>query len=330
MSEGSTRTAARWSPSAVGDLTGTTVLVTGANSGIGFEAAVQLARAGATVVLTARDPLRGDEALGQLRVTVPGAQASLERLDLADLASVRALAERLAGTLDRVDVLVNNAGVMATPRRTTVDGFELQLGTNHLGHFALTGLLLPLLLAGAGPASARSGPGTGVPRVVTVSSGVHRSGRINRDDLMGERTYRPWRAYGQSKLANLLFMNELQCRADAAGVPLLSVAAHPGYAATNLQAVGPQMSGNRLAGRVVDLANRFLAQSAEQGAWPTVRAVSDPEAAGGDYFGPDGFGESRGRPTRVGMSDAARDPQTAAWLWQRSVELTGVDYPALG
>ena len=318
-----------WSQSWADDLTGTTVLVTGANSGIGYQAALQLARAGARVLLTSRDPLRGDEALGQLRVTVPGADVALEQLDLADLASVRALAGRLAGSTGRLDVLVNNAGVMATPRRTTADGFELQLGTNHLGHFALTGLLLPLLLAGVGPASARGADGAGVPRVVTVSSSMHRSGRIHRDDLMGERSYRPWRAYGQSKLANLLFMTELQRRADAAGVPLVSVAAHPGYAATNLQSVGPQMSGSRLGARMMDLGNRLFAQSAEQGAWPTVRAAADPAAAGGDYYGPSGFGESRGAPTKVGMSAAARDAGTAGWLWERSVELTGVDYLAL-
>ena len=324
-----TRAADRWDLQGIGDLTGTAVLVTGANSGIGYQAALQFARAGARVLLTSRDPLRGDEALGRLRVAVPAADVSLERLDLADLASVRALADRLAGSLDRLDVLVNNAGVMATPHRTTADGFELQLGTNHLGHFALTGLLLPLLLRGHGPASARSDPEHGVPRVVTVSSGAHRMGTISRDDLMAERRYRPWRAYGQSKLANLLFMLDLQRRADAAGAPLVSVAAHPGYAATNLQAVGPAMSGSRLMGRLSDVGNRLLAQSAEQGAWPTLRAATDPQAAGGDYFGPDGLGESRGRPKRVGMSAAARDADTASWLWQRSVELTGVDYSEL-
>jgi NAD(P)-dependent dehydrogenase (short-subunit alcohol dehydrogenase family) len=302
------------------------VLVTGANSGIGYQAAVRLARQGARVLLTSRDPLRGDEALGQLRVAVPGADVSLELLDLADLGTVRALADRLAGSLDRLDLLVNNAGVMATPRRTTADGFELQLGTNHLGHFALTGLLLPLLLRGAGPTTARFADGTGVPRVVTVSSSAHRMGTISRDDLMGERRYRPWAAYGQSKLANLLFVLELQRRADAAGVPLLAVAAHPGYAATNLLAAGPAMTGSKLMARVSELGNRLLAQSAEQGAWPTLRAATDPAATGGDYYGPDGLGESRGRPKRVGMASAAKDLDTAGWLWQRSAELTGVDY----
>ena len=305
----------------IGDLTPMTALVTGANSGIGYQAATALARGGARVLLTSRDPWRGDEALGQLRVAVPGAVVELAALDLADLRSVRALAERLTGSLDRLDLLVNNAGVMATPRRTTADGFELQLGTNHLGHFALTGLLLPLLLVG--------GSEHRPARVVTVSSGAHRFGRIDRGDLMGERRYRPWRAYGQSKLANLLFMLELARRADRAGVRLASVAAHPGYAATNLQAVGPAMTGNRMMGRLTELGNRLLAQSAEQGAWPTLRAATDPVAAGGDYFGPDGLGESRGRPTRVGMSAAARDADTAAWLWDRSIELTGVDYPEL-
>jgi len=315
----------RWTPARLPDLTGTTAVVTGANSGLGLETSVGLARAGAHVVLACRDTVRGDVALGQVRVRVPGASAELRTLDLADVASVRSFAQALGDDLTTagtaLGLLVNNAGVMAIPRRTTAQGFEMQLGTNHLGHFALTGLLLPLLLASGETGGVAGGPA----RVVTVSSGAHRMGRLDRDDLMGERRYRPWGAYAQSKLANLLFMRELQRRADAAAAPLLSLAAHPGYAATNLQAVGPQMSGSRFGAVLTAVGNRVFAQSAEMGAGPTLRAAGDPAARGGDYFGPDGFGEQRGHPERVGMTAAARDDDAAAWLWQRSVELTGVD-----
>jgi NAD(P)-dependent dehydrogenase (short-subunit alcohol dehydrogenase family) len=315
----------RWTPAQLPDLAGTTAVVTGANSGLGLETSVELARAGARVVLACRDAARGDVALGQVRVRAPGSVAELRGLDLADLASVRAFAQgltddlRAAGTT--LGLLVNNAGIMAIPRRTTAQGFEMQLGTNHLGHFALTGLLLPALLA----SGASGGVGGGPARVVTVSSAAHRMGRLDRDDLMGERRYRPWGAYGQSKLANLLFMRELRRRAEAASVPLLSLAAHPGYAATNLQAVGPQMSGSRLGSLLTRVGNGVFAQSAQAGAWPTLRAAGDPAARSGDYFGPGGFAEQRGHPVAVGMTAAARDDDAAAWLWQRSAELTGVD-----
>jgi NAD(P)-dependent dehydrogenase (short-subunit alcohol dehydrogenase family) len=218
----------------------------------------------------------------------------------------------------RIDLLVNNAGVMAVPRAVTVDGFEVQLGTNHLGHFALTGVLLPALLAG----SVLGGPA----RVVTVSSAVHKIGRLRRADLMGERSYSPWRAYAQSKLANLLFTLELQRRARAAAAALAALAAHPGYADTNLQAVGPRLAGRSVQARTAALANRWLAQSAAQGAWPTLRAAADPAARGGDYFGPGGWAEQHGHPRWVAMSRRAQDTADAAWLWQRSAELTGVDY----
>jgi NAD(P)-dependent dehydrogenase (short-subunit alcohol dehydrogenase family) len=194
---------------------------------------------------------------------------------------------------------------MATPHRTTADGFELQLGTNHLGHFALTGLLLPRIQ----------------DRVVTISSGGHRIGRINFDDLQSERSYRRWPAYGQSKLANLLFMYELQRRLDAAGSPLRSVAAHPGYAATNLQSHTESIQD-----RIMGLANRIFAQSDEQGAWPTLYAATTPDLPGGSYVGPDGFLEQRGNPKLVGSSAAARDEDTARRLWEVSEELTGVHY----
>ena len=300
-----------------GDLAGTTVLVTGGNSGIGLEAARALARRGADVVISARDVDKGRRAVEDITRDAPTASVAVAELDLADLASVHAAAKRVADEHPSLDVLVNNAGVMATPYRQTADGFELQFGTNHLGHFALTGLLLPTLLAA--PA----------PRVVTISSGAHKVGRIDFDNLDASRSYRPWVAYAQSKLANLLFMFELQRRADAAGVGLLSVGAHPGYAATNLQSAGPRMMGSRARLALHWLGNRVLAQSAAAGAEPTVHAATAPGLAGGDYIGPAGFNEMRGRPTKVKATSAAQDPDTAGRLWDVSESLTGVRYEAL-
>jgi NAD(P)-dependent dehydrogenase (short-subunit alcohol dehydrogenase family) len=267
----------------------------------------------------------------------PVGSAEVRVLDLADLRSVRAFADAALdgdSALARLDLLVNNAGVMAIPRRTSTDGFELQLATNHLGPFALTGLLLPLLLrphAGAAESSAESSGEDAhpVPRVVTVSSLMHRSGRLNRDDLMLARGYSPFQAYSRSKLANLLFMSELQRRADAAGVRLASLAAHPGYAATNLQTVDPAIMGARWMARAMTLGNRLFAQSAEHGAWPSLRAATDPGARGGEFYGPGRYGGTRGRPVRTTVSSQAAGTADAAWLWDRSVELTGVDYRAL-
>jgi len=274
-----------------------TFVVTGANSGIGLAAARELAASGAHVVLAVRDAAKGEAAAAGL-----SGEPEVRALDLADLASARAFAEGL----DRnIDVLVNNAGVMATPHRTTADGFELQLGTNHLGHFALTGLLLPRIQ----------------DRVVTIASGAHRIGKINFGDLQSERSYRRWLAYGQSKLANLLFMYEFQRRLDAAGSPLRSVAAHPGYAATNLQSHTESIQD-----RVMAVSNRIFAQSDEQGAWPTLYAATTPDLPGGSYVGPGGFLEQRGNPKLVGSSAAARDEDTARRLWDVSEELTGVQY----
>jgi len=274
-----------------------TFVVTGANSGIGLAAARELAASGAHVVLAVRDAAKGEAAAAGL-----SGEPEVRALDLADLASVRAFAEGL----DRnIDVLVNNAGVMATPHRTTADGFELQLGTNHLGHFALTGLLLPRIQ----------------DRVVTIASGAHRIGKINFGDLQSERSYRRWLAYGQSKLANLLFMYEFQRRLDAAGSPLRSVAAHPGYAATSLQSHTESIQD-----RIMAVSNRIFAQSDEQGAWPTLYAATTPDLPGGSYVGPGGFLEQRGNPKLVGSSAAARDEDTARRLWDVSEELTGVQY----
>ncbi|HEY6745560.1 MAG TPA: oxidoreductase [Mycobacteriales bacterium] len=302
-----------WSADDIPDLTGRTAIVTGANSGIGFRAAVELARHGATVTLAARDPGRGADALRRLRAEVPGADAELASLDLADLASVRAFA---AAWEPGLDLLVNNAGVMAPPLRRTADGFESQFGTNHLGHFALTGLLLPRLL---------DRPGA---RVVTVTSGAHRAGRMNFANLNGESGYRKWPAYAQSKLANLLFTLELQRRADAAGADLRSVAAHPGYAATNLQTTGPRLAGNKVGERGAALVTRLIGQPDSQGALPTLRAATDPAVRGGEVFGPGGFLELRGAPEQVAVSRRARDRFAAERLWTISEDRTGVTYPA--
>jgi NAD(P)-dependent dehydrogenase (short-subunit alcohol dehydrogenase family) len=304
-----------WTTADIPDLTGRTAVVTGANSGIGFGAAVELARHGAAVTLTARDPGRGADALARLRSEVPAADVELAPLDLADLSSVRAFA---AGyTPEGLDLLVNNAGVMAVPLRRTPDGFESQFGTNHLGHFALTGLLLPTLLARPGA------------RVVTVTSSYHKIGRIDFTDLDARRRYRKWPAYAQSKLANLLFTFELQRRADAAGADLRALSAHPGYAATNLQTAGPRLAGNRVMERATAVVTGVIGQSARDGALPTLRAATDPSVRGGEVFGPDGFLELRGAPKQVAVSRRARDRGVARRLWEVSEEKTGVRYPAL-
>ena len=286
------------------DQSGRTALVTGANSGLGFHTALELSRHGARVLLACRSPQRAEQALGRLRLA--GGSGELVALDLSSLASVRAAATEVAGRVERLDLLVNNAGVMAPPRTLTEDGFELQLGTNHLGHFALTGRLLPLLLAA--PAA----------RVVTVSSGAHRLGSIAFDDLMGERTYRRWSAYGQSKLANLLFTRELDRRY---GDRLTAVAAHPGYAATHLQTG----QGQPLMEALMRVGNATIAQSDAAGAWPSLYAATAPGVHGGQYFGP-GLLELRGHPKQVGRSAAAKDDAVAARLWTVSEQLTGTSY----
>ncbi len=293
---------------------GKTILITGASSGLGFEAAQLLAGRGATVIMAVRDRAKGDAAASLIRTAVPDAQLHLSTLDLADLASIGRFAEDIRDSHDRVDALINNAGVMAIPRRLTTDGFEMQFGTNHLGHFALTGLLLPLLLH------------TPHARVVTVSSGVHMVGRIDFADLQGQRSYSDWRAYAQSKLANLLFAYELQRKLAAAGAGAISLAAHPGYAATNLQMVGPEMYRSRMRRAAMVASNRIVAQSAAMGALPEIYAATAPSAQGADFYGPGGLFGTRGFPRKVRSSPASHDQAVAARLWQVSEELTGVTY----
>ena len=306
-----------WTTDDIPDLTGRTVVVTGANSGLGFETSLALARAGAEVILACRDQKRGADALERITRAAPAASVHLAPLDLADLASVRNFASDFVDGHDHLDVLINNAGVMAIPRRETVDGFEMQFGTNHLGHFTLTGLLLEVLLAQPGA------------RVVTVSSSAARAGRIRFDDLQGTGKYGKWSAYSQAKLANQLFTLELDRRARRQGADLVSVAAHPGYAATNLQAVGPQMSGSGLMERLTDLGNSVVAQPAAAGALPSLYAAAAPGVNGGQYFGPDRLFGMRGHPKEVSFVRAAQDPATARRLWEVSEELTGTRFGAL-
>jgi NAD(P)-dependent dehydrogenase (short-subunit alcohol dehydrogenase family) len=306
-----------WTTDDIPDLTGRTAVVTGANSGLGFESALALARAGADVVLACRDQAKGSAALDRIVASVPDATVSLAPLDLADLASVAAFATAFAGDHDGLDILLNNAGVMAIPRRETADGFEMQFGTNHLGHFALTAHLLDRLLARPGA------------RVVTVSSAVAQMGRIRFDDLQGTGKYGKWSAYSQAKLANQLFALELDRRASGHGIDLISVAAHPGYAATNLQSVGPQMSGSSLMERLTDVGNKIFGQSAAGGALPSLYGATAPGVTGGHYFGPGGFMAQRGAPKEVSFVKAAKNPVVARRLWEVSEELTGVTFGAL-
>ncbi len=313
-----------WTPDRMPDLSGRTAVVTGANSGLGLETTLALARAGAAVVMACRDPRRAGDALDRVQREVPAAgdRVRARQLDLADLASVASFSDELAGDHDRLDLLVNNAGVMATPRRETADGFELQLGTNHLGHFALTGRLWPLLRVG--------GAGVQESRVVTVSSLAHRGGRLDRDDLMWRRSYHRWPAYSRSKLANLLFTRELARRVGAHGAPVRVLAAHPGVAATNLMgSAGPTMGLPKLLGRVSTLLTSLVAAPATLGSWPLLRAATDPEAESGDYYGPTGRGGTRGGAAKVLAEPKAYDDADAGWLWERSVELTGVTYADL-
>ncbi|MDX6664582.1 MAG: hypothetical protein QOG68_788 [Solirubrobacteraceae bacterium] len=278
------------------ELKGRTFVITGANSGIGLAAARTLGGRGARVVMAVRDTAKGEKAAA----TVPG-EHEVRQLDLADLASIHAFADAWSGD---IDVLVNNAGIMAVPEARTKDGFESQLGTNHLGHFALTNLLLPRI----------------TDRVVSVASGAHRLGRVDLDDLdFAKRGYDRWRVYGQSKLANLLFIAELQRRFDEAGSPLRAMAAHPGYAATNLQS----HTGSTLQNLLMTVGNAVLAQSEERGSEPTVYAATE-DIPGNSYVGPDGFLEQRGKPKLVGRSKAAQDADMARGLWAASERLTGV------
>lgn len=303
-----------WAAENMPDLSDKTIIVTGGNSGIGYEAALQFARKGATVVLACRSMEKGRTAAAAIRSGHGEARVGVMELDLAALASIRSFADAFHRQHQRLDILCNNAGVMAIPYRRTTDGFEMQFGTNHLGHFALTGLLLDLLRNG------------GAARVVTVSSGMHHAGWMRFDDLQWERGYRKWLAYGQSKLANLLFAFELQRRAQRAGLKLVSAGCNPGYAATNLQAAGPRMEGSNVLESMWGWSNRLFAVSAAKGALPTLYAAVSPEVHGGEYIAPKMIGTGFGSPGVARCSSRARDTVAAARLWDISEELTGVRY----
>jgi NAD(P)-dependent dehydrogenase (short-subunit alcohol dehydrogenase family) len=302
-----------WTTADIPSQAGRVAVVTGANSGIGWHTALELARKSGEVILTARTAEKGRDAVERIRREVPAADVRAELLDLASLASVRAFAGRMEKE-PRLDLLVNNAGVMAVPtRRLTEDGFELQLGTNFLGHFALTGLLLPSLSRGSGP------------RIVTISSGAANLGprRICFEDLQLERSYGPWKAYCQSKLADLMLTLESARRFEQRGIRIVSNAAHPGYARTNLQTSGP---GKPPSG-VAKLVEKLLSQDAAMGALPTLRAATAPEATAGTYFAPGGLMELRGYPVSISFPGPARKPEDAVRLWNLAEELTGVRWP---
>lgn len=308
--------AERWSEANIPDLSDRVIMVTGANSGIGYEAARAFAQHGAHVVLACRNRTKADAAVADIRASASDPSVEVLEVDLGDLDSVASAAKQFVSDHDRLDILVNNAGLMALPHQRTAQGFEMQFGVNHLAPFALTGHLLDRLL---------STPGS---RVVAVSSTGHRPGTIHFDDLQLEKNYGPWRAYFQSKLANLLFTYELQRKLAAAGTSTIATAAHPGGARTNLGRENPGGIVNTVAHVLHPLINQVM-QPASMGALPTLRAAVDPAAAGGEYYGPDGLGEQRGYAKRVDSTKRSKDLETARRLWTISEELTGVRYTAL-
>ncbi len=306
-----------WTTADIPSQRGKFAIVTGATGGLGYETALALARAGAEVVMAGRDERKGAAAMRRINAFGPASKASFELLDLANLGDVAVFATRIAERHPTLHLLVNNAGIMGLPeRRTTSDGFEAQLGTNYLGHFALTAHLLPSLRQ------------AGQPRVVSVSSIAHRSGRVDFNDLQAERRYSPFRAYNQSKLAMLLFAIELQRRSDAAGWNLTSVAAHPGIARTEIIRNAVQGRGARLKEAVIPLVMTLIAQSSAQGALPLLYAATAPGVRPGGYYGPDGFREMKGYPALAKVAPQGRDSAAAARLWEVSERLTGVQFGA--
>jgi NAD(P)-dependent dehydrogenase (short-subunit alcohol dehydrogenase family) len=306
----------KWTAASMPSLQGKIAVVTGANSGLGLHTAIGLAAAGAEVVMACRSPDKAARALQQVRAQAPGAKVEVMPLDLADLASVRAFAQGFKAKHPHLDLLVNNAGVMAVPYAKTRDGFEMQIGTNHFGHFVLTGLLLDALEAA--PAA----------RVINVASMAHKWTRgMDLEDVNFERkAYKKWDAYGKSKLANLLFTFELNRRLQQAGVRVIAAAAHPGYSDTNLGFVGPQLENSAFGRLFMQAGNALFAQPSSMGALPTLYAASMPDVHGGDYIGPDGFQQMRGYPTKVGCRAAARNAELQRRWWELSEKLTGVQY----
>jgi NAD(P)-dependent dehydrogenase (short-subunit alcohol dehydrogenase family) len=305
----------KWTPGQMPSEQGRLAIVTGANSGIGYQTARYLSRAGAAIILACRNAEKGEAARAKIASEYPAANLQVRVLDVADLDSVRRFAAEFLNEGKPLDLLINNAGVMALPKRqTTPQGFEMQFGTNHLGHFALTGMLLPALLRQPGS------------RVVTVASIAHKGGKLNFDDLNAERGYDPRGAYQQSKLANVVFGLEFDRRLRARTATTASVIAHPGVAVTNIVSNG---IGNGVQGRIVQALMPLVAQSDDRGSWPLLYAATSPEARGGGYYGPDGIAEIKGTPVEVKPKPHALDPAAGKRLWEVSEALTGVRYEAL-
>mgnify|MGYP006290370913 FL=1 len=305
----------KWTMDRMPSQEGKTALVTGANSGLGYYASLGLARKGARVVMACRNLEKGEKAREMITEAVPGNRPALMELDLADLGSVQRFAEAFRSEYSHLDLLINNAGLMAIPYRKTADGFEMQFGVNHLGHFALTGLLWPLLEAAPGS------------RVVNVSSSAHRMGEIAFEDLHWDsRKYRRWKAYGMSKLANILFTREMTRRLNGSGNGVTVAAAHPGYAASNLLAKGSEMQGKRFGQRMAAVVNSIFAQSTEMGTLPILYAATEPDVENGAYYGPGGFARMYGYPVRETPDPRRDNPEVARRLWDVSRELTGISY----
>ncbi len=302
----------KWTTKDIPSQAGKLAIVTGANSGIGYHTALELARAGAHVILACRNPLKAEEAKARIVAAVPQAAVEVAQVDMADLDSIRAFAEDFVASGRKLDLLINNAGVMGFPQRTpTAQGFEGQFGTNHLGHFALTGELMPALLK------------TPHSRVVTVASIAHKGGRMRFEDPNWEKAYDPRKAYQQSKLANLMFGLELDRRLKRANADVASIIAHPGVAITSIVSNG---MGTGLQAKIANVAIQLFAQSDARGAWPTLYAATSPDAKSGHYYGPDGVAEIKGLPIEVQPKPHALDPVAAARLWHISEQMTGVEY----
>lgn len=304
-----------WNITNIKNLSGKNAIVTGANSGTGYEVSKALASKGAKVVMACRNIEKGETAAKIIKDEFPESLLEVKDLDLADLSSITSFSKDILMNYKTLHILCNNAGIMQTPKLQTVDGFELQFGTNHLGHFALTGQLLSILLKTKGS------------RIVTVSSMVHTGGKINFDDLMQDKKYNRSSAYSQSKLANILFVNYLQKLLEKNGhTDIISVGAHPGYSATNLQSTGPGLQGGKLWVWIYKITNNIFAQSAAMGALPLLYAATAEDVTGGSYYGPKGFGGARGYPKKVESSEVSRDMDVAEKLWNISSKLTKIEY----
>ncbi|MHA2032092.1 MAG: oxidoreductase [Candidatus Kariarchaeaceae archaeon] len=304
----------KWKAEDMPDQTGKVMIITGANSGLGLYASMELARKGATVIMTSRNIDKGHEAVEEIKQEIPHAKVELMQLDLSKLSSVKSFTGEFNEKYERLDALINNAGIMQPPYTKTEDGFELQIGVNHFGHYVLTGLLLEKL---------KNTPGS---RVINQSSMAHSRGKMNFDDINSEKKYSRLGAYGQSKLANLLFNNELNRLFKENSIDSIAIGVHPGYTATNLQHNGPTLGGKSLWSRIYTITNKLMAQCVDKGILPMLYAATEDDLDGGDYIGPGRFSGARGYPKRVKASDSAYNQEVAKRLWGASEDLTGVKY----